>query len=1010
MAQDKAWEALPEIEKLRRTLRGRQIQLSKGPLNGSTGAARKSLAKFIDAGGELEEFADIAEAVQWSAPETSKADPAPPQAIGKPLEIPAHLQHLDHPTVRFLALREAAEPDQATFLICGDCPALVGFGESGELELVPLKATDKDGKEASWLPEDKSMRHLGSNLYEPHPRDGWREGTASCLDWIKAKSCNPRAKTKGSFYLTSVTDFDGETLRTTMGKATAKGLPELYLEWDDISKEEQLERLAWLKGLGFSLTVVESGGKSVHGHLHLDRMETFGDAFPVMKLLSALAGSDPGLVTKARRMRLAGALRPVDKRVRGGAVKTEQRLLETATHSYDLAEVRRVLEAEAKHRGWLVDHLETRWSEYREAKSALPVGWDSPEKAWTMPGEMAIAWSHNRRGRGSDGEFDPPVEWRRDETDLGWKIRKAEERLFEEHGLAGAFEFVASEGILLQKQERRGWLDFAFAFADHADGAVGQSPFSQVRASGVYSGNSLKLFAESKTFYCWASQRKGALGEWAAHWCPYEIARPSSPTPDEQVLLGLWLWELSGLDRAEFEEDGNAEDDLDKELRAANLERFENARKDRLELREVLPSSVADLLSIRAKAFPVSELAMLPPFMAASASILGTRYRTKVKKGHSEPSVFWLGTVGEASSLKTPVAEQVLAPLRVWDANAYKVEQERRAAQAALPREEQEQIPAARQRIASDATFEALARALSNPSTLGMVVHNDELAGWIGAMDRYRNNSSDRAQWLSLWSGGGIDVLRISRERQVVEKTAVSIFGTIQPDKLSELLDPEQAGTRGGDGFWARILWIKPPYLFPAANQDESDITPELTRIYGALDQISGEIEVELSEEAWKVYAQAADAFSREAEQCGGTRSPYLGKLRGYMVRFAGWLHAVEYAARISEPGVGGIMNMIPTEISAETMGRAVRMANYFLSSFDALAPQVGMSDIPAPVAKVLQLGEEQEKVSARDLIRRRWVADTKQAKQLLSSLVNDYGRGRLLPAPRKDQVWWTAS
>ena len=136
---------------------------------------------------------------------------------------------------------------------------------------------------------------------------------------------------------------------------------------------------------------------------------------------------------------------------------------------------------------------------------------------------------------------------------------------------------------------------------------------------------------ETKTFYCWASHRKGALGEWAAYWCPYEIARPSSPTAEEQVLLGLWLWKLAGLAREEFDKGQTGEEDLNRELRDEQLQRFENARKDLLELREVLPTSVSELLSIRAKAFPVSELAMLPPFMAASASILGTRYRTKVK-------------------------------------------------------------------------------------------------------------------------------------------------------------------------------------------------------------------------------------------------------------------------------------------------------------------------------------------------------------------------------------------
>ena len=54
---------------------------------------------------------------------------------------------------------------------------------------------------------------------------------------------------------------------------------------------------------------------------------------------------------------------------------------------------------------------------------------------------------------------------------------------------------------------------------------------------------------------------------------------------------------------------------------------------------------------------------MLPAFMAASAAMLGTRYRVEVKPGYTEPMVIWVGSVGAASTLKTPVAQQVLRPL-----------------------------------------------------------------------------------------------------------------------------------------------------------------------------------------------------------------------------------------------------------------------------------------------------------------------------------------------------------
>ena len=1015
--------ALDQLEKDRRTLKRRRSQIVDGALNGHSKDARKVLDRFIQNGGKIDEFADVADAAGWSMQNPQARNPredtdsptavqSAAKAIGKPITLRSDLKNLDHPTVRFLAIRETVIADGSTFVICGDRPALLGFGDDGELQLVPLKATDKDGKEASWLKSGESMqRSFSSNLYGPNPNDGCREGNAQCLEWIKTNSGNAKARTKGGFYLTSQTDFDRDTALTTMGKRTALGLPELYLEWDDISEEEQLKRVNWLKGLGFSLTVVSSGGKSVHGHIHLDSVASFADAFPVLKLLTALAGSDPAVVSKARRMRLPGALRPNSKRLRGGAATTEQRLIEAADHSYDLAEVRRVLEAEAKQRGWKVDHIETRWSEYREALSALPANWASPEFAWQMDEAMAIAWSQARRNGGTDGDFDPPVEWRRDETELGWKIRHAEEKLFEQQGLAGAFEFVATQGTLIQKQQKRGWPGFEFAFVETAEGADGQSPFSNVRESGVYSGNSLRLFTESKHFYCWASQRKGGLGEWAAHWCPYGVSRPGSPTPEEQSMLGLWLWELAGLDRDEFDSNLSEKENLDKELRDDSLKRYENARKRKLELSEVLSADLAELLGTRAKAFPVAPLAMLPPFLTCAGAMLGTRYKVAIKKNWREPMVFWIGSVGSSSQMKSPVAREMLSPLLKLDSQLQTQYKEALRLYKALPLGERGNPPPPPPKIvAGDATLEGLCAALENPNCHGMVSHHDELVAFFASMDAYRGRggpSKDRAHWLSLWDGGEINILRKGHDPIFIPETAVNLFGCVQQDKLAELLQGDDAGSKSGDGFWARFLWCVPSNPFPEVNWDESSIRSELGALYKALNSFNGRIEVALGGEAREVFKKRCDDWAREAMESDAPRAAFLLKMKSYLARLAGLLHALDYAERIKEPH-GGTLKNIDREIPGEVMERAVKLAEFFVDQYDVLSPQVGTSTIPPVVAKVIELGDRQEKVTARDVLRRKWAADADAAKKLLLSLPNQYGRGRIIPAPRADQTWWS--
>ena len=69
--------------------------------------------------------------------------------------------------------------------------------------------------------------------------------------------------------------------------------------------------------------------------------------------------------------------------------------------------------------------------------------------------------------------------------------------------------------------------------------------------------------------------------------------------------------------------------------------------------------------------------------------------------------------------------------------------------------------------------------------------------------------------------------------------------------------------------------------------------------------------------------------------------------MRGYSVRLAGLIHALDYAERIKEP-TGGSLSNIDREIPGEVMQRALVLAHYFINQFDVLAPQVGGNeDLP---------------------------------------------------------------
>ena len=173
-------------------------------------------------------------------------------------------------------------------------------------------------------------------------------------------------------------------------------------------------------------------------------------------------------------------------------------------------------------------------------------------------------------------------------------------------------------------------------------------------------------------------------------------------------------------------------------IKRVHIQQWMESRASQLTLADVFHADIAEILRMRAKAFPVSETAMLPPFIAAMASVMGTRYKVQIKKGWTEPMVFWFGSVGPASSLKTPVANQVFHPLLSMDsADQRQYKQDLKEYKASGREGNAPDLP--RKRVASDLTLEGLSAALENEKNYGMLCHHDELVGFIASMDAYRN-------------------------------------------------------------------------------------------------------------------------------------------------------------------------------------------------------------------------------------------------------------------------------
>jgi len=243
-----------------------------------------------------------------------------------------------------------------------------------------------------------------------------------------------------------------------------------------------------------------------------------------------------------------------------------------------------------------------------------------------------------------------------------------------------------------------------------------------------------------------------------------------------------------------------------------------------------------------------------PEFVAAAAlvalgSIIGARCAIKPKARDSWLIVpnLWGGIVGDPSAKKSPAWGVALKPLDrliakaleehraaladydtakvVFDAQKDAIEGRIKEAAkkpskgdpAVIARELRthgEQAPDApvlRRYKTNDSTVERLGELLrENPA--GLLVLRDELVGLIATWER-EGREGERAFFLEAWNGNqSFDTDRIGRGHVSVPNLCVSIFGGIQPDKLTLYLE-QAAHALANDGMLQRFQIL----LYPDA-------------------------------------------------------------------------------------------------------------------------------------------------------------------------------------------------
>ena len=166
----------------------------------------------------------------------------------------------------------------------------------------------------------------------------------------------------------------------------------------------------------------------------------------------------------------------------------------------------------------------------------------------------------------------------------------------------------------------------------------------------------------------------------------------------------------------------------------------------------------------------------------------------------------YTGLVGVPGTSKTPAMEITLKPIKDADERAYvkyKSElKEYRKKQKKGDGLEGEQ-PILHKVITSDTTFEKLAYMMSENNG-SMLIHADELTGFLLNLDRY-SNGTNMPKLLEMWTNSNVTIDRKGDESLLIPRPFLGIIGSTQPVNLAQLFQ-----RFNGSGFFPRWTFVLP--------------------------------------------------------------------------------------------------------------------------------------------------------------------------------------------------------
>lgn len=346
----------------------------------------------------------------------------------------------------------------------------------------------------------------------------------------------------------------------------------------------------------------------------------------------------------------------------------------------------------------------------------------------------------------------------------------------------------------------------------------------------------------------------------------------------------------------------------------------------------IFPPQLTNIITATNKAynFPIPYIGAA--LLCATATAIGNTCTLKVNATWIERPLMYVVLVGNPGSVKSHPMSFAMDPIIVKDIHtrqeySRKLEEYRRQVKEGVYTEK----PKCRQRIVQDITMEGMFKVLEeNPA--GICYFCDELADWLGAMDKYRKGGNDVAKWLSIFNGKTIFVDRSGTDdKRTIPLPFVNVMGSIQPKVFAR----QFSGHFVENGLLSRMMVIynDGPEDMPYDSYADIPVgvVEDWERIIGKILDYAdgyyelGEAEYTLSEDAKAAYS----AWSDMTTDLMNTSEPMI--MREFFQKIKYYVYRIALILQILDE----VCNELPSDniVHSKSMILAGLMGNYMLDN-----------------------------------------------------------------------------